>query len=919
MSSDARLQADDPRLLEVAAALADARPIDWRPGTAEEAEDGTSDLLRRLRILEELSDAFHQSATAADETVAARGERPTPLFAWGELQVLRSLGKGGFGEVYLAWDPALDRRVALKLHRPGAAASSPVGRFALDEARRLARVRHPNVLTVHGAAVHDGVAGLWSDFIEGQTLDRLLAERGPFGAAEVVAMGTDLCLALSALHAAGIVHGDVKASNVMREHGGRIVLMDLGAGRIVDGGRSDPICVTRAIAAPEVLRGSLPTPAADLYSLGALLFRLLTGSNPRETSGSLADLRPDVPVALGRVVERALGDDPAQRFPSAGAMGQALQHALGTRDAVEGGTRVPRKPARAWWLTVGVTALAVALAGLLAWAVDPFEWLGRLSQRPLRISSLRSIASSRSAVQQAAFSPDGSRVAYISDESGSPQVWILDLAGGSARRVTDSSVLVGRPTWTPDGRRILYTAWGTILSVSADGTAAGTVTQGWNASVAPRSGRLVFERTEEIWVGDPDGSNVRKVSGVPEREMRTSERLPAFSPDERYIAFVHAEDRPWGDLWLVPAEGGAARPLTSGAAVVGRPVWTPDGRAIVFSSRLSGQVMLWQIDARKALDEGPQRPRPLSHGEGDDTEPAISSDGRFLLFTATRNNYSIGLLDPATGRERTLRDSRAHILTPSLSGDGRRIAFFGWGRDGRMHVYTMDSDGQNVVQVTNSDEPGDSMHPVWSADGRELFFYRVAGRDRSWRRVPASGGASGEVQRGWTAPPQLMIRFDASGRRAVYTWFERDLARVTRILDLETGIDREFHHLLRYPSFLPDGSGILGMDGWPAIARSGPLLVCPSDPGPCRQLAPAATYAKASADGSTVYFQRPLTDYRTCQLWSVGIDGTDLRLRHTFVTESPYLPSFDIGASGEIVLQRLRPGQHELWLADLTR
>lgn len=142
--------------------------------------------------------------------------------------------------MFLALDPRLDREVALKLYRgetAGAAPDLPTGQHSLRasadllrEARLMARVKHPNVVSVHGAE-HDGQrVGIWMDYIRGRTLSAVLREQGTLGAREAAIIGQDLCQALAAVHAAGVIHQDVKAQNVMREDGGRIVLMDFGVG-----------------------------------------------------------------------------------------------------------------------------------------------------------------------------------------------------------------------------------------------------------------------------------------------------------------------------------------------------------------------------------------------------------------------------------------------------------------------------------------------------------------------------------------------------------------------------------------------------------------------------------------------------------------------------------------------------------------
>ncbi len=325
----------DPRLLDLALRLTDGEAVDWEEARQSGPDLGTT--LERLRVLERLA-REHRAAPAEGVEDAAR----EPVrFAWGPLRVLSLLGEGGSGEVWRAWDPALQREVALKLRRAGDRAS----RRWLDEARRLARVRHPHVIGVHGADVHDGRAGLWTDLVRGATLEQRLASDGPLGPREAALVGMVLCEALSAVHRAGLVHGDVKAKNVMRaagtpervEDAGRIVLMDFGSAHEThspDAGTGG----TPLYAAPELLEGGVPTVRSDLYAVGVLLHRLVTGAFPAEAAsleelrerlreGRLTPLRtarPDAPVAFVQVVEKEMARAPAARFRDAASMERAL-------------------------------------------------------------------------------------------------------------------------------------------------------------------------------------------------------------------------------------------------------------------------------------------------------------------------------------------------------------------------------------------------------------------------------------------------------------------------------------------------------------------------------------------------------------------------------------------------------------------
>ncbi|MBZ5625885.1 MAG: protein kinase, partial [Acidobacteriia bacterium] len=245
----------------------------------------------------------------------------------------------------------------------------------LQEARMLARLRHPNVVTVYGVDRHDGRSGVWMDFVEGDTLAAIVEERGSFGAMEALLAGLDVCRALAAVHQCGLLHRDIKAQNVMRERGGRIVLMDFGLGHEAADGASAQFGGTPVYIAPELFEGGLATVRSDLYSAGVLLFYLVTRAYPVEgatlealrtahsshTAKTLRDLRPDLPSSFVRAVEKAIAPEPSRRYATAGQMTAALEAALGTR-------RFPLAISRRtfWWTAAPLGGLAAG-AGWFLW------------------------------------------------------------------------------------------------------------------------------------------------------------------------------------------------------------------------------------------------------------------------------------------------------------------------------------------------------------------------------------------------------------------------------------------------------------------------------------------------------------------------------------------------------------------------
>ncbi|HEY3823930.1 MAG TPA: tetratricopeptide repeat protein [Bryobacteraceae bacterium] len=302
-------------------------------------------------------------------TGEARHAGPSDARAtWGPFRLIEKVGQGSFGQVYRAFDTKLEREVALKLLLPGFGSDT---RAVLREARRMARVRHPNVVPVYGVDSFDGRVGFWSDFVNGRTLAALLATQGRFGPKEAAVIGIDVCKAVNAVHAAGLLHRDIKAANVMREEGGRILLMDFGlslehAERHLPGG-------TPAYMAPELFAGASASVASDIYALGVLLYQLLTAKYPVDPSQygdprarrSLHDERTDLPEALVGVVETALAADPARRFASAGQMIASLAEAAGLAPVTASQLALASPPqarrSRIWLLAPAVAVLAIAV------------------------------------------------------------------------------------------------------------------------------------------------------------------------------------------------------------------------------------------------------------------------------------------------------------------------------------------------------------------------------------------------------------------------------------------------------------------------------------------------------------------------------------------------------------------------------
>ncbi len=281
---------------------------------------------------------------AAATRRAGRTLGPVDGVLGGRYELGALLGRGATSSVYTARDQRLDRTVAVKVLRSGL--SSEGRQRFVREARASARVSHPNVVVVYDAGVHAGRPYLAMELVEGGDLASVLAARAPLPVVECVEIADEMLAALAALHDAGIVHRDVKPANVLLTGVGEVKLTDFGIARLDDSATltlAGSVLGTPAYLPPEQAQGERPSPVGDLYSVGAICFEMLTGSPPFGTGPatsvalahvsaplpSLRQRRPDTPVPVAAVVERALAKLPSDRWPTARVMRSELVSAMG--------------------------------------------------------------------------------------------------------------------------------------------------------------------------------------------------------------------------------------------------------------------------------------------------------------------------------------------------------------------------------------------------------------------------------------------------------------------------------------------------------------------------------------------------------------------------------------------------------------
>ena len=567
-------------LLALAAAVADGVPLDWEAAERAAQTPQDRDLIRELRHISTLTNLTRTLPDEVDRPLVGRATLDTGTRAlprWGQFVLVDKIGEGAQGEVFQAVDVRLQRDVALKLRRASAISPQQQDDF-LSEARLLARVRHPNVVTIFGADVIDGRAGLWMELIKGENLDTLIRERGAMSGAEATLIGVSLCGALNAVHGAALLHRDLKSQNVMREAGGRYVLMDFGVGRElhVHDGRADG-AGTPLYLAPEVLRGAAATVSSEIYALGVLLHYLVTGTYPftaKTVHGLLAEhdrpriglrhQRSDLPVPFVAAVERALSADPRDRFSTAAEFSDALTASPGPTVA-SGPTPVTR---RSWVFGLAVAAVLL-VSGL---------WIG--ANRPVAIQPANTVA-----------------VLPFADLSGDQSAKYLaqgltDLLTTGLGSRTDLRVLARTTVQEFVGsRRVLELA----QQVGADRLVEGSVSpDGARLRVSIRIIHAGSGNT--LWAGEMVG--VLSALAVLEEEMvgTTGRQLgkdvsKAPDPHRWQAEAASLEDyfRGWGEYWRLSREGFTEAQRLFKAATARSPLFAEAHAAYAYA-RLTNEL-----------------------------------------------------------------------------------------------------------------------------------------------------------------------------------------------------------------------------------------------------------------------------------------------------------------------------------------
>lgn len=626
-------------------------------------------------------------------------------------ELIKPLGSGGMGEVWLAMEIRLGRRVALKFLPDKVTRDSVrVARFE-QEAKAASALNHPNVCTILALGdTTDGGRYIAMEYVAGTTLRQRL-DTSRISLHDALDIGVQIAAALSAAHAAGIVHRDIKPENVMLRTDGLVKVVDFGLAKLTAASDSDPkvstqtsfrtdpgsVVGTVTYMSPEQATGQPVDARTDSWALGVVLYEMVAGRSPFEAPSNsemivaildrdpapLARFDPGVPSELQRILTKALRKERDRRYQT---VSDLLLDLRTLRDEVrrepraivdaQGKLKVPRQSnstqarprnrdrRRLLLISIAVVIAVTTGAGAWFWSRSRFSTIpsGPSPMYGARSRNLSRVTFGPGLQTDVTWSPDGQSIAFTSNRSGNFDIWVQRVAGGNAVQITRSTAQDTQPAWSPDG-----------------------------SSIAFRS------------------------------------------------------ERDSGGLYVVPAGGGPERQLTTFGLF---PQWTPDGAEIIFRTGLSSNSGLHTVAAA-----GGEPPReilqPLLRG-GMWLWIALHPDGRISAL-GTHPQMGPGFFTMTRDGQRVIRSDLAPDLPlqlgkPQQFGLGARVGRFQWNTTGTaLYVEGIVNEVQNVWRIEVDPRSlrwmsaerlttgaGADAHPAVSRDGTRLVFTTEQRASRLW-------------------------------------------------------------------------------------------------------------------------------------------------------------------------------------------
>ncbi len=715
----------------------------------------------------------------------------------GHYKVLSALGAGGMGEVFLAQDTRLNRRVAVKILNEALCKDMDILRRFKQEARAASALNHPNIVTIYEIGeLNEAQHFITMEFVEGETLRHLLKSR-KLNLEDALEIAVQTASALSAAHGAGIVHRDIKPENIMRRPDGLIKVLDFGlakqTGNPSELSDVDPeaptqehhitlpgmIMGTAAYMSPEQARGKETDARTDIWSFGVVLYEMITGRAPfagetksdvmaailKNEPPTIALHVPEVPVELEHIIKKALGKDREERYQvvkdllldlkivqsELNAANKTIvvgQFSTGSSMLKQKQTEILSEPAFALnklrWLWLAAPALLL-LAGFSVWYLRQSPRAAEMNLASLVSSQITSWKSDlgEDGSNRAQFSPDGKLIAFVATKNGKNSIWLKQIGGGESFTRKQDDADDRSPVWSPDGGTIAYFSdrggrrgiWTTPALGGSSTLLAPLNARGQLIMWSKDGATVYFEMKQNLYALSVAAKQITKLTNFDESNI--IRRDFNVSPDERQIVYADKKDGQ-KDLWKADLQGENPTRLTKDAYEDGKPFWHPDGQRVIYNSNRNGvkQICLAFLDG--------QPNKQLTFSDSDSDVSDVSADGTKILYQSTKDDSDLWSVRLDDGKEFQLTSDIGVEFWQDVAPNGETLAYQAARRSSvgdkllncLILAQKIGGDNQRIELAP------DGFNPHWSPDGNQIAFLRFAdGKINLWLTSATGGDA----------------------------------------------------------------------------------------------------------------------------------------------------------------------------------
>jgi len=900
---------------------------DERTAYLDRACDGDTSLRVAIESLlksHEETGFIDEPAYRAAAEMLLNGAEFKPGQTVAHFKILSLLGEGGMGKIYLAQDTKLHRKVALKFLPAKLAEDQDRIRRFVQEAKSAAGLHHPNIAQIFEIGNYETAHYIAMEYVEGETLRQLLSRR-KLEIKKAVEFAAQVASGLATAHKEGIIHRDIKPENLVVTTTGQIKILDFGLAKLVEkelgiagvtqlttaymhsSNATTPgvILGTVSYMSPEQARGEKLDQRTDIFSLGVVLYEMITGERPfrgksaidtlhaitNQDPAPVTQLNSQLPPELADVLSKALAKETSERYHHADDFELDLRR---FKRALESNSLISTQTQRPGMLGTGKWGLSVPLllvGAFIVFGVAAIAWLlGRSTVAPKHSTlalgnvTLTPLTTDPGYEGEPTFSADGETIAYVSDRNGNFEIYLKQISGGPDINITNNRADDVQPAFSPDGKQIAFVSTrsssSSLLYPGRDRPLLGGDI--WVMPALGGSARRIVESGNfPSW--SADGKTILFTSGTSQFQSKlrrvdaqggTPQDIPVkFKADEPLAYFwfysSYSSDMRWisfeadGNIFVVSSEGGEARRIVKGR----RPTWGVNSQAIIYSNDEPGKNnSLWQIPFSTTDGTASGAPEPLTVGRGRDTQAAISRDGNLIAFAAQDLSFNIETLpfDAEMGRQtgtpQEVTRGNNNIDFLSFSPDGRSIVFQSHG-GARSHIWRVEV-GSAPVQLTSDPNFNDST-PRWSPDAQSIAFIR---RPVGVSQQPATPGAPSSL---WLmsadgANPRLLSenagnpKWAPSGLDLVYGSVVEGRQNQLFIFDLATKTSRRMTNepaVVPESNFSPDGKWLIYQSN-----QSGnvDLRAVPIEGGESRSVVATAHqdyHPFVSPSGKWLYFQ----------------------------------------------------------------